>query len=364
MLVTRVIGQDTLYRDRYFKFGHCLSAVESTLPLGSLNKIILMDSQHITSQSQRCYMPVFNSLQMEYGIHPGILISENQIEATEHKRSVHQMPIIKRTGGKESCSLEYKFSGTENQITDIVHRVTRNMMSRVSLTEKMASKELDRKHSLVEGWEREEESNPPLLTLSSGNEFDDHRSAHQGMGHGNPADSKRASVSKASSSHCLSFSPTKTTSKGGLKMPHTSNYEFFPESDGFETVQNCSTIGTKGHRLPRTCRDQKVVPVLEEQVLKYSSTPSSTFTDIQESSCPSHEPYPLPEIPSLLVLEPLVLMQQDTADGSRTPMLKKYNRRKEQLNHSEQQKVARIMIGYTLAFFLLAIVTFYIVYFV
>lgn len=357
MLVTRVIGQDTLDRDRYFKFDHCLSAVESTLPLGSLNKIIVMDSEHITSQSQRCYMPVFNSLQMEYGIQPGILISENKIEATEHKRFVHQMPIIKLTDGKENCSLEYKLSGTENQITGTVHRVTRNIMSRVSLTEKMASKELDRKHSLVKGLEREEESNPPLLTLSSDDKFDDHRSTHRGTGHGNPADSERASVSKASSSHCLSFSPTKT-------MQHTSNYEFFPESDGFETVQNCNTTGKKGHRLPRTCRDQKVVPVLQEQVLKYSSTPSSTFTDIQESSCPSHDPYPLPEIPSLLLLEPLVLMQQDTADGSRTPMLKKHNRRKEQLNHSEQQKVARIMIGYTLAFFLLAIVTFYIVYFV
>jgi len=173
--MTRVIGQDTVYRDRYYKFGQCSSAMESTLPLGSLNKTILTDSEHITSQSQQCYMPVFNSVQMEYGIHPGILLSENQIEATELKRFVHQMPIIKHTGGKESFSLEYKLSGTENQITDIVHRVTRNVLSRVSLTEKMASKELDRKHSLVEGLEREEESNPPLLTLSSGHEFDDDR---------------------------------------------------------------------------------------------------------------------------------------------------------------------------------------------
>lgn len=362
--MTTVIGQDTVYRDRYFKFGQYSSAMESTLPPGSLNKIILTDSEHITSQSQRCYMPVFNSLQMEYGIHPGILMSENQIEATELTRFVHQMPIIIHTGGKESFGLEYKPSGTENQITDTVHSITRNIMSRASLTEKVASKELDRKHSLVEGLEREEESYPPLLTLSSGREFDNHRSVLWGMGHGNPANSKRTSVSKPSSSHCSAFSPTKTTSKGGLKMPHTSNYEFLPESDVFETVRNCNTIGTEELRLPRTCMDQKVVPVPEEQVLKYSSTPSSTFTDIQESSFPSLEPYPLSEIPSLLQLEPVVLMQQDTADCSRTPMLKKHNRRKEQLNHSEQQKVARIMIGYTLAFFLLAIVTFYVVYFV
>jgi len=364
MLTTGVIGPDTVYRDRYFKFGQCSSAMESTLPPESLNKITLTDSEHITSQSQRCYMPVFNSLQMEYGIRPGILISENQIEATELQRFVHQMPIIIRTGGKESFGLEYKLSGTENQTTDTVHSITRNIMSRASLTEKMASKELERKLSLVEGLEREEERYPPLLTLSSGHEFDNHRSVLWEMGHGNPADSKRTSVSKPSSSHCSAFSPTKTTSKGGLKMPHTSNYEFLPESDVFETVQNCNTIGTEEHRLPRTCMDQKVVPVPEEQVLKYSSTPSSTFTDIQESSFPSLEPYPLPEIPSLLQLEPLVLMQQDTADSSRTPMLKKHHRRKEQLNHSEQQKVARIMIGYTLAFFLLAIVTFYVVYFV
>jgi len=360
--MTRVIGQDAVYRDRYFKFGQCSSAMESTLPLGSLNKIILTDSEHITSQSQRCYMPVFNSLQMEYGIHPGT-ISENQKEATELKRFVHQMPIIKRTDGKEGFGLEYKLSGTENQITDTVHSITRNITSRVSLTEKMASKDLDRKYSLVEGLEREE-SFPPHLTLSSGHEFDNHRNVLWGMGHGNPADSKRTSVSKTFNSHCSAFSPTKTTSKGGLKIPHTSNYEFLPESDVFENVQNCKIIGTEEHRLPQTCMDQKVVPVLEEQVFKYSSTPSSTFTDIQESSFPSLEPYPLPDIPSLLQLEPLVLMQQDTADGSRTPMLKKHNRRKEQLNHSEQQKVARIMIGYTLAFFLLAIVTFYVVYFI
>ena len=133
--MTKVIGQDTVYSDRYFKFGQCLSAVESTLPLGSLNKI-QMDSEHITSQSQRCYMPVFNSLPLEYGIHHGILISENQIEATELKRFVHQMLVIKCTVGKEIFGLEYKLSGTENQITDIVHSVTTNIMSRVSLTEK------------------------------------------------------------------------------------------------------------------------------------------------------------------------------------------------------------------------------------
>jgi hypothetical protein len=53
-------------------------------------------------------------------------------------------------------------------------------------------------------------------------------------------------------------------------------------------------------------------------------------------------------------------MQHD----SRKPVAKSRKRRKEQLTRSEQQKVTRIMIGYTLAFFLLAIVTFYVVYFV
>jgi hypothetical protein len=323
-------------------------------------------------------MPVFNSLKMKYGIYPGILVSENQIEATEFKRlggmqQVHQMlPIIKCVDGKESFSLEYKLLTVENQVTDTVHRDTRNVMSKVSLTA-----EMDRKHSLVEGpatdvksflvkdvpvLEKEAESNPPLLTLSSAHECDDHRSVHHGLGHGNPADSKRASVSKPSISHCLSFSSSKITSKEGFKMPHTSNYEFLPESDGCEILQNCNIIETEGHKLPRTCMDQKIIPVPEQQVLKYSSTPS--FTDIQESSLSSIEPYPIPEVPSLLLLEPLLLMQQDMADGSRTPILKKHRRRKEQLNHSEQQKVARIMIGYTLAFFLLAIVTFYVVYFV
>ena len=141
----------------------------------------------------------------------------------------------------------------------------------------MGSKELDRKHLLVDGLEREEESCLPLLTLSSGLEFDSHRSVLQGMGQGNPADSKRTSVSKPSNSHCSAFSPTMSTLKGDVKRPHTSNYEFLPESDGFESVQNCNTTGTKEHRLPRTCMDQKVVLVPEEQVLKYSSTPSSTF---------------------------------------------------------------------------------------
>ncbi|KAJ9590615.1 hypothetical protein L9F63_016385 [Diploptera punctata] len=94
-------------------------------------------------------------------------------------------------------------------------------------------------------------------------------------------------------------------------------------------------------------------------------TPASdTSANIQESSFSSIEPYPLPETPSLLLLEPLLLMQQDIQDGSRNSVHKTRKRRKEQLTRSEQQKVTRIMIGYTLAFFLLAIVTFYVVYFV
>ncbi|KAK7868485.1 hypothetical protein R5R35_001896 [Gryllus longicercus] len=62
----------------------------------------------------------------------------------------------------------------------------------------------------------------------------------------------------------------------------------------------------------------------------------------------------------LLVLEPLLLVQ-GTMENHQQPVPR---RRKEQLSPSEQQKVARIMIGYTLAFFLLAILTFYVVYFV
>jgi hypothetical protein len=96
-------------------------------------------------------MPVFNSLQMDYGIHPGILISENQIEATELKRFVHRMLIIKRTAGKESFGLEYKLSGTENQITDTVRSVTRNIMLE-SFIKKMASKELIESIYLCKGW--------------------------------------------------------------------------------------------------------------------------------------------------------------------------------------------------------------------
>jgi hypothetical protein len=57
-------------------------------------------------------------------------------------------------------------------------------------------------------------------------------------------------------------------------------------------------------------------------------------------------------------------MQQDIRDGSRSSMPKKQKGRKEKLTHCKQQRVARIMIGSTLAFFLLAIVTFYVVYFV
>jgi hypothetical protein len=381
--MTTVVGQDVVYSDRYFKFGQCLSGVATTLPPGSLNKIILTDPGHMKYRSQRCYMPVFNSLEMKYGIYPGILISENQVEATTFKRlgDIHQMhqmlPIIKSISGKESFSPEYKLSTVENQVTDIFHKDTRSIMSRVSLSEKMASKELERMHSLVE-WPatdvklflkedvpvlEREETYPLLPTLSSGHKFDDHRSAFQGLGHANTADSKTASVSKPSSSHCLSSSSSKITSKGGFKMPDVSYYEFLPQSDGCETVQKCNTLETKGYKLPRTCMDQ-IMPVPEQQVLKYNSTPSSTYTDIQGPSLSSVEPYPLPEASSLLLLEPYLLMQQDNADGSSTPMLKKHKKRKEQMNHSEQQKVARIMIGYTLAFFLLAIVTFYVVYFI
>lgn len=78
----------------------------------------------------------------------------------------------------------------------------------------------------------------------------------------------------------------------------------------------------------------------------------------QEETFSTIEPYPLPEPPSLLLLEPLLLIHDVKEERKRK------KRRKEQLTPSEQQKVARIMIAYTLAFFFLAIITFYVVYFV
>lgn len=89
---------------------------------------------------------------------------------------------------------------------------------------------------------------------------------------------------------------------------------------------------------------------------KLHSSASRHVSAQDEMSISVIESYPLPEPPSLLLLEPLLLMQ-DVKKETKT------RKRKAQLTPSEQQKVARIMISYALAFFLLAIVTFYVVYF-
>jgi hypothetical protein len=392
--MTHVIGQNVVYSDQYFKFGQCLTGTVFTFPAASLNTITLSSSQHRKSTQQTGYMPIFNSLRLKYGIYPGILMSENQNQTTKVKRFKsmkhwHQMlPIIKCivpneiTEGKdiilgrgECVSLDYELSAVESHVTNIVHRDTRNLLSRVSLSEQKALQELDIKDSVTEipstNMEsflkkdvsvlvRDEEETNLLLPLLPGSssmlihEFGrqtDHRRGHQGLGHRNPAHSKISSVSKSSGFYSSSFSSSKTKSKGGFKMFDISDYEILPDSDGCEIVQN-------GNELPRS------LAVPDEHVFKYDRAPSLSHTNIQESSLLSTEPYPLPEAPSLLLLEPLLLMQQDIRDGSRTSIPKKRQGRQEQLTYCEQQRVARIMIRYTLAFFLLAIVTFYVVYFV
>ncbi|KAG7212050.1 hypothetical protein KM043_012406 [Ampulex compressa] len=62
-----------------------------------------------------------------------------------------------------------------------------------------------------------------------------------------------------------------------------------------------------------------------------------------------------PNRASLLLLEPLLLMPE-----LRSP---RYRPAKNRLSHSEHMKIVRIVIAYTLSFFILAIITFYIVYF-
>lgn len=402
MLMTSVSGQDVIYSDQYFKFGQCLIGIVFTLPVGS--KIMLSVPQRKKPGHQMCYMPIFNSLRLKYGVYPGILIPENQnqimFQSPGGVQQWHQMlPVIKCVmpndvmegkdvvlGWKESVNLDYELSAVENQVTNIVHRDTRNVLSRVSLTENMALQEMNRTYSVIERptanmesflkrdvsvLVRDEDETNPLLPLLPGSpimidyeseRLNDYRRVHQELGHRNPADPKKASGSKSSSSYSLSFSSSKTKPKGGIKIPDYSNYKILPESR-CETVKSCD-LEINGYEPPSSFMNQKTLTVLEGHTLKHGHAASSNSTDIQESSFSSIEPYPLPEAPSLLLLEPLLLMQQDTANGSRTTMLKKHKRRKEQLTHSEQQKVARIMIGYTLAFFLLAIVTFYVVYFV
>lgn len=399
MLMTSVSGQDVIYSDQYFKFGQCLIGTVFTLPVGS--KIMLSVSQHKKSVHRTSYMPIFNSLRLKYGVYPGILIPENQNQITfQNLGDVQQwhklLPIIKCVmpndkidgkdvvlGWQKSVSLDYELSAVENQVTDIVHRDTRNVLSRVSLTENMALQEMKRTYSFIERptsnvesflkndvsvLVRDEEETNPLLPLLPGSPsmidyesevLNDYRRVHQELAHRNPADPKEASVSKSSSSYSSSFYSSKTKPKGGIEIPDISNYRILSETHGCETVKSCDLLETNGYEPSSSFMNQNTLTVL-----KHGHGASSNSTDIQESSFSSIEPYPLLEAPSLLLLEPLLLMQQDTANGSRPPMLKKHKRRKEQLTHSEQQKVARIMIGYTLAFFLLAIVTFYVVYFV
>jgi hypothetical protein len=404
--MTPVTAQDVVYSDQYFKFGQCLTGMVFSLPVSHLNIIALPIPQHKKPIHQTGYMPIFNSLRLKYGMYPGMLIFENQNQTTNIKRlgdvqQWHQMlPIIEcifsndtvegkdvMVGSKKNVSLDYEFSTAENQVTNIVHRDTRNVLSRISLTEKMALQELDRKYSVTEmpstnvesfikkdvlKLVRDEEETPllPLLPVSyskTGHEFErmgEFRRVHEeSEDHRNSLDSERASVSKSSSSYNVHFSLSKAKSKRGFKTLDISDYEMLPESDGCENVHSCDPFETKGNELSKSFMNQKTLTVPSENVSKYGHAPSSSSINIQESSFSSIEPYPLPEAPSLLLLEPLLLMQQDTTDG-RTPVSKKRERRKEQLTHSEQQKVARIMIGYTLAFFLLAIVTFYVVYFV
>lgn len=331
-------------------------------------------------------MPIFNSLRLKYGIYPGILLSENQNQATKAcsvRDSVHRqrmLPIIKcivpnesnvmltnHLPNKQSASVAYDLSIVESQVTEIVHRDIRNLMSRVPLNGKVSLREIDKKCPIVGVFPavvdtfhrkdvsilvRDEEENNPLLPLLPGSsdkrdsEFEnkDHQEVE---GLRNPTDSKRASLSKSSSSYSLAFSSSKNKSKGGFHMLDISDdYEMLPDCD----VPEMMRAGT----LPK----EDLVMVPEEHSLKHGRS-AGLRANIQESFS-SIEPYPLPEAPSLLLLEPLLLMQQDI--GTSKP--KKRKRRKEQLTRSEQQKVARIMIGYTLAFFLLAIVTFYVVYFV
>jgi hypothetical protein len=385
-MLTRVTGQDVIYSDQYFRFGQCLTGIVFTLSAAGLNVTTLSSLQHKKCVQQSGYMPLFNSLRQKYGIYPGILVSENQNQTTEvkeFKSMEHLLPIIKCfvpnqiTEGKDVI---YKLSTAESHVMNIVHRDTRNVLSRVSVSERKALQELDRRYSVTETnlesflkkdvsiMVRDEEETNMLLPLLPGSssrldhEFGrqtDYRRGHQGTeDHRNPQYSKIASVSKSSTSYSLSFSSFKTKSKGGFKMSDISDYEILPQSDGCETTDSRDPLGTKRNEEPRT------LTVPAEFFLKYDHAASSSCMNIQESSLSSAEPCPLPEAPNFFLLEPLLLMQQDTADGSRTAIPKKRKGRNEQLTHCEQQKVARIMIGYALAFFLLAIVTFYVVYFV
>lgn len=70
-----------------------------------------------------------------------------------------------------------------------------------------------------------------------------------------------------------------------------------------------------------------------------------------ELSLPDHQP----NRSSLLLLEPLLLMPDLTSTRQR--------HNKNRIPHTENVKIIKIIIAYTLSFFILAIITFYIVYF-
>jgi hypothetical protein len=395
--MTAVTYEEVIYSDQYFKFGRCLIGIISALHAG--NNIMLSVPQYKMPVHQKHYMPIFNPLRLKYGVYPGILIPENQnqimLQSFEGVQQWHQMlPIIKCVmpydiidgkydGWKENASLDYECSDVENQVSNIVHGDIRNIFSRASLTNNMSleeingtclvterptvNKELFLKKDVPILVRDKDETNPllPLLMMDYESEsVNDYRRVHQEVGHRNPAHPKKISVSKASSSYTLSFSSSNTKPKGGIKIADISNYRIMSGSYDCETMQSCDPLETKLNDPPKRLMNQETLTVVGDHALKHGHATSSFPTDTLESSFSSVEPYSLPETSSLLLLEPLLLMQQDTGNGSRTLMLKKQKRRKEQLTHSEQQKVARIMIGYTLAFFLLAIVTFYVVYFI
>lgn len=80
---------------------------------------------------------------------------------------------------------------------------------------------------------------------------------------------------------------------------------------------------------------------------------------------------PAPQVPSEMVSfleEPLLLvgpkLEWEGHVNARKMSIAKRRKRQQQMTPQEQKKLTRVVIGYTLAFFLLVIVTFYIVYFV
>lgn len=384
--MTQETGQQVVYSDQYFKFDQSLIGIVYLPHFTNFNTISLPVSLHEKPTHRPAYMPIFNPLRLKYSIYPGILLFENQNQTTKARSvrdSIHRqrmLPIIKcivpnesnvtlanSLCNKQSASMAYDFSVVESQVMEIVHRDIRNVMSRIPLHGKTSLQEMDRKNPVIAAFPaaadtfhkkdvsilvRDEEENNPLLPLlpdySDKRSYEFERKGYQEVDdYRNPTESKRASLSTSSSSYSLAFSSSKNKSKGGFQMLDISDdYEMLPDSDIPEA------------RKAGTIAKENLLAIPEERPPKHGRS-AGLPANFQESFS-SIEPYPLPEAPSLLLLEPLLLMQQDIE----IPESKKRKRRKEQLTRSEQQKVARIMIGYTLAFFLLAIVTFYVVYFV